>query len=145
MVVVDELDRLKESKDRQTRWRARYALAVLDRLFADGPGRARLRKGMSGGAAWLATPGWSSGRHRLARTSPPVAAQMPAWSPGHGKAVETGGSRYPACSSRSMAAVICSSSGVMSGAKRSTTSPRAETRNFSKFQSTSGSSVGVIP
>ena len=79
MVVVDELDRLKESKDRQTRWRARYALAVLDRLFADGPGRARLRKGMSGGAVWLATPGWSPRRHRLARTSPLVAAQVPAF------------------------------------------------------------------
>jgi hypothetical protein len=45
MVVVDELDRLKESKDKQARWRARYTLAVLDRLFANGPGRVRLRKG----------------------------------------------------------------------------------------------------
>jgi hypothetical protein len=33
MVVVDELDRLKESKDKHTRWRAGYTLAVLDRLF----------------------------------------------------------------------------------------------------------------
>ncbi|MGW0315094.1 PIN domain-containing protein [Streptomyces flavidovirens] len=35
MVVVDELDRLKESKDRQTRWRAGHTLAVLDRLLDD--------------------------------------------------------------------------------------------------------------
>lgn len=44
-VVVDELDRLKESKDRQARWRSRYTVAVLDRLFEGGTGRARLRKG----------------------------------------------------------------------------------------------------
>ncbi|MEU3188383.1 PIN domain-containing protein [Streptomyces sp. NPDC006923] len=37
MVVVDELDRLKESKDRHTRWRAGHTLAVLDRLL-DGDG-----------------------------------------------------------------------------------------------------------
>lgn len=61
MVVVDELDRLKESKDRQTRWRAGYTLAVLDRLFADGVGRAQLQKGgqvpgpdgPTPGAVWL--------------------------------------------------------------------------------------------
>lgn len=33
ITVVDELDGLKQSKDRNTRWRAGYTLAVLDRLF----------------------------------------------------------------------------------------------------------------
>ncbi|MFE2922740.1 PIN domain-containing protein [Streptomyces goshikiensis] len=33
MVVVDELDRLKESKGGHARWRAGYTLAVLDRLL----------------------------------------------------------------------------------------------------------------
>lgn len=56
MVVVDELDRLKESRDKQVRWRAGYSLAVLDRLldsnerlgrvkvevFFDNPGHVRL-------------------------------------------------------------------------------------------------------
>ncbi|MDN3297604.1 PIN domain-containing protein [Streptomyces ficellus] len=56
MVVVDELDRLKESKDRHTRWRAGHTLAVLDRLLdedsasalygvevlLDSPGHSRL-------------------------------------------------------------------------------------------------------
>jgi rRNA-processing protein FCF1 len=45
IVIVDELDRLKESKDKLVRWRAGYTLAVLDRLLADGAGRARLRPG----------------------------------------------------------------------------------------------------
>jgi PIN domain len=45
MVIVDELDRLKETKDKPVRWRAGYTLAVLDRLFAEGTGRARLRPG----------------------------------------------------------------------------------------------------
>jgi predicted ribonuclease YlaK len=45
IVIVDELDRLKESKDKRVRWRAGYTLAVLDRLLADGAGRARLRPG----------------------------------------------------------------------------------------------------
>jgi PIN domain-containing protein len=45
MVIVDELDRLKETKDKWVRWRAGYTLAVLDRLFAEGTGRARLRAG----------------------------------------------------------------------------------------------------
>jgi len=45
MVVVDELDRLKEVKDRQTRWRAGYTLAVLERLFERGISRTLLRKG----------------------------------------------------------------------------------------------------
>ncbi len=45
ILIVDELDRLKESKDKRVRWRAGYSLAVLDRLFADGAGRARLRAG----------------------------------------------------------------------------------------------------
>lgn len=44
MVVVDELDRLKESKDRLTRWRAGYTLAVLDRLFKDSTEHAVLRE-----------------------------------------------------------------------------------------------------
>jgi len=42
MVVVDELDRLKETKDRHVRWRAGYTLAVLDRLFAQSTAPARL-------------------------------------------------------------------------------------------------------
>lgn len=45
IVIVDELDRLKESKDKFVRWRAGYTLAVLDRVFADGVGRVRLRPG----------------------------------------------------------------------------------------------------
>ncbi|MFJ1610790.1 PIN domain-containing protein [Streptomyces sp. NPDC088253] len=37
MQVIDELDRLKESKDKNTRWRAGYSLAVLDnRIRASG-------------------------------------------------------------------------------------------------------------
>ncbi len=43
MVVVDELDGLKQSKDRRVRWRARHTLAVLDRLFKDGVDVARFR------------------------------------------------------------------------------------------------------
>jgi PIN domain len=35
ILVVDELDRLKESKDGRTRGRARVALAVLDRVLSD--------------------------------------------------------------------------------------------------------------
>jgi rRNA-processing protein FCF1 len=42
MVVIDELDGLKQSKDRQVRWRAGYTLAVLDRLFAKSTGTAQL-------------------------------------------------------------------------------------------------------
>jgi rRNA-processing protein FCF1 len=34
MVVVDELDGLKQHNDKHVRWRAGYTLAVLDRLFA---------------------------------------------------------------------------------------------------------------
>ena len=44
IVVVDELDGLKQSKDKHVRWRARYTLAVLDRLFARTTGPARLRE-----------------------------------------------------------------------------------------------------
>nr|WP_237552877.1 PIN domain-containing protein [Streptomyces sp. SID5789] len=44
MVVVDELDQLKESKAPQSRWRARYTLAVLDRLFQKSTEQARLRE-----------------------------------------------------------------------------------------------------
>ncbi|KQV20543.1 MULTISPECIES: PIN domain-containing protein [unclassified Kitasatospora] len=36
MVVIDELDKLKESKDRNQRWRAGYSVAVIDRLFPSG-------------------------------------------------------------------------------------------------------------
>lgn len=44
VVVVDELDRLKESKDRTIRWRAGYTLAVLDRVFESTTSAATLRK-----------------------------------------------------------------------------------------------------
>lgn len=57
MVIVDELDRLKESKDKQARWRAGYTLAVLDRLFQDGVLRALLRKGETEPAAKVAPLG----------------------------------------------------------------------------------------
>jgi hypothetical protein len=43
MVVVDELDSLKRSKDKDERWRARYSLAVIDRVLAAGSGSAQLR------------------------------------------------------------------------------------------------------
>jgi hypothetical protein len=42
-VVMDELDGLKQSKDREVRWRAGYTLAVFDRLFAKSTGPAVLR------------------------------------------------------------------------------------------------------
>jgi rRNA-processing protein FCF1 len=45
IVIVDELDRLKEIKDRQVKWRAGYTLGVIDRLFQDSTGPARLRAG----------------------------------------------------------------------------------------------------
>lgn len=44
IVVVDELDSLKQHKDRRIRWRAGYTLAVLDRLFHDGSAESVLRK-----------------------------------------------------------------------------------------------------
>ncbi|MEU6712969.1 PIN domain-containing protein [Nonomuraea sp. NPDC046802] len=43
MVVIDELDKLKESKDRHARWRARHSLAVLDKLLTHPAQAARLR------------------------------------------------------------------------------------------------------
>lgn len=43
LVVVDELDRLKESKDKHVRWRARHTLAVLDQRFEHSAERAPLR------------------------------------------------------------------------------------------------------
>ena len=43
MVVVDELDKLKESKKPHVRWRASYTLAVIDRMFPSGTEQARLR------------------------------------------------------------------------------------------------------
>jgi hypothetical protein len=42
MVVVDEFDQLKESKDKHVRWRAGYTLAVLERLFAKSTNPAQL-------------------------------------------------------------------------------------------------------
>jgi hypothetical protein len=45
ILTVDELDGLKQSKTTHVRWRAGYTLAVLDRLFADTTGAARLRRG----------------------------------------------------------------------------------------------------
>jgi hypothetical protein len=57
MVIIDELDRLKETKDKQTRWRAGYTLAVLDRLFKDVNVRAQLRKGETGPEAKVAPLG----------------------------------------------------------------------------------------
>jgi hypothetical protein len=45
IVVVDELDGLKQSKDKHVRWRAGYTLAVLDRLFSNTTGPAKLRAG----------------------------------------------------------------------------------------------------
>ncbi len=44
MVVVDELDGLKQNRRAHVRWRAGYTLAVLDRLFADGMHPAVLRR-----------------------------------------------------------------------------------------------------
>ncbi|GAA4588482.1 hypothetical protein GCM10023194_40240 [Planotetraspora phitsanulokensis] len=44
MVVVDELDALKESKDRHARWRARYTLAFLDARITDPPRAGILHK-----------------------------------------------------------------------------------------------------
>lgn len=45
MVVVDELDRLKEVKDRDVRWRAGYTVAVIDRVFAETTGASVAPKG----------------------------------------------------------------------------------------------------
>jgi hypothetical protein len=42
IVVIDELDSLKKSKDNHQRWRARHTLAVLDRVFASSSGPAQL-------------------------------------------------------------------------------------------------------
>jgi rRNA-processing protein FCF1 len=57
MVIVDELDRLKETKDKQARWRAGYTLAVLDRLFERRVSRALLRKGETEPVATVAPLG----------------------------------------------------------------------------------------
>jgi hypothetical protein len=43
IVVVDELDGLKDIKDRHVRWRAAYTLGVLDRVCGQVTGPARLR------------------------------------------------------------------------------------------------------
>ncbi len=45
IVIVDELDGLKQSKDKHVRWRAGYTLAVLDMVFTNTAGAARLRAG----------------------------------------------------------------------------------------------------
>jgi predicted ribonuclease YlaK len=42
IIIVDELDSLKKSKDTQVRWRARHTLAVLDHVFAGSTGPAHL-------------------------------------------------------------------------------------------------------
>ena len=44
IVVVDELDGLKQAGQPQVRWRAGYTLAVLDRVLRNGTGPARLRE-----------------------------------------------------------------------------------------------------
>jgi hypothetical protein len=44
IVVIDELDRLKKSKDRHERWRARYTLAGLLGLLAEGADRVHGRE-----------------------------------------------------------------------------------------------------
>ncbi|MFE4972648.1 PIN domain-containing protein [Kitasatospora sp. NPDC056651] len=59
MVVIDELDRLKESGKTQTRWRARYSLAVLDRIFADN------RRGKSSATLSSPSPASSASGPRL--------------------------------------------------------------------------------
>jgi predicted ribonuclease YlaK len=43
-VVVDELDRLKESGNQQSRWRAAHSLGVLDELLLSPRSRAAIRK-----------------------------------------------------------------------------------------------------
>ncbi|MFH9685258.1 PIN domain-containing protein [Streptomyces sp. NPDC017413] len=44
MVVIDELDNLKQSKDRTQRWRAGYTLAVLERHVTTGVGWASIKE-----------------------------------------------------------------------------------------------------
>jgi hypothetical protein len=44
-VVIDELDKLKESNKEDIRWRAGYTLAVFDRVCAGSTGRGQLRAG----------------------------------------------------------------------------------------------------
>ncbi len=44
ILVIDELDSLKESKDKHVRWRAGYTLAVLDRVLSNGVGPGRVRE-----------------------------------------------------------------------------------------------------
>jgi hypothetical protein len=44
MVVVDELDNLKQSRDKHVRWRAGYTLAVFERLLSSGTGSSVLQK-----------------------------------------------------------------------------------------------------
>lgn len=43
-VVIDELDRIKESGKDLTRWRARHTLGVLDELLTAPRGRATVRE-----------------------------------------------------------------------------------------------------
>jgi hypothetical protein len=56
ILVVDELDGLKQSRDKDVRWRAGYTLAVLDRLLRDGVGPARLREADHSGIDQGKTP-----------------------------------------------------------------------------------------
>lgn len=44
ILVIDELDGLKRSSDRQVRWRAGYTLAVLDRLLSSSAAAGVLRE-----------------------------------------------------------------------------------------------------
>ncbi|MEU1502886.1 PIN domain-containing protein [Streptomyces sp. NPDC005732] len=50
LVIIDELDRLKETGRSQPRWRARHALAVLDRIL-DADGRGTLHPAGAGRGA----------------------------------------------------------------------------------------------
>lgn len=43
MVVVDELDGIKQTKERERRWRAGYTLAVLEKHLSNGVGAAVIR------------------------------------------------------------------------------------------------------
>lgn len=43
IAVVDELDRLKESKNQEVRWRAGHTLGVLDEVLRQSPGPSQLR------------------------------------------------------------------------------------------------------
>jgi predicted ribonuclease YlaK len=46
MVVIDELDGLKQATSAKVRWRAAYSVAVIDRVIADPPVPGLLRPGV---------------------------------------------------------------------------------------------------